>query len=102
MGREGGGTLVYKDYLDIKDETAETSYTNMELLKAKVSINSTSPALYVIYQIPKSSVITFCEELAEAVEWHITENAKQLVMIGDFNIHMDSRNNSDTIILMTF
>ena len=49
MGREGGVALVYKDYLDIKDETAETSYTNLEILKAKVNINSTSLALYVIY-----------------------------------------------------
>ena len=48
------------------------------------------------------SVITFCEELAEALEWDITGNTKQLVMIGDFNIHMDSRDNSDTIIFNDF
>ena len=49
MGRGVGVTLVYQDYLDIKDKTRETSYTNMELLKAKVNINSTSLALFVVY-----------------------------------------------------
>ena len=48
------------------------------------------------------SVITFCEELAEALEWYITDNTKQLVMIGDFNINMDSRDNSDTIVFNDF
>ena len=48
------------------------------------------------------SVITFCGELAEALEQDITDNTKQLVMIGDFNIHMDSRDNSDTIIFNAF
>ena len=102
MGREGGVALVYKDYLDIKDKTGKASYFNMKLLKAKVNINSTSLALYVINQIPNTSVITFCEELAEALEWNITDNTKELVMIGDFNIHMDSRDNSDTITFNDF
>ena len=48
------------------------------------------------------SVITFYEELAEALELDITDNTKQLVMIGDFNIHMDSRDNSGTIIFNDF
>ena len=83
-GRGGGVTSVYKDYLDIKDETGETSYINMEILKAKLNINSTSLALYVICQIPNMCVLTFCEEQAEALEGDITDNTKQLVMIGDF------------------
>ena len=91
MGWGGGIALVYTNYLDIKDKAGETSYINMELLKTKVNNNSTSLALYIIYQMPNASVITFCEELAEALEWDITDNTKQLVMIGDFNIHMDSR-----------
>ena len=75
-GRRGGAVLIYKDYLDIKDEIGETSYTNMELLKAKVNINSTSLALYVIHQILNTSVITFCDELAGALEWDITNKIK--------------------------
>ena len=74
----------------------------MELLKAKVNINSTSLALYVIYGILNTSVITFCEEIAEALEWDTTDNIKELVIIGEFNIHIEGRDNSDTIILMTF
>ena len=48
-GRAGEVAVVYKDYLDIKEITGETSYINMEILKAKVNINSTYLALYVIY-----------------------------------------------------
>ena len=58
---------------------------NEYLLKmAQLSIN-----LYVIYHIPSTSVLTFCNDLATLIKLNITKDRGKLLLIGDFNIHLD-------------
>ena len=64
------------------------------LLKtAQLSIN-----LYVIYHMPSASVLTFCNDLANLTELNITENRGKLLLVSDFNIHLDQPAHSDTIL----
>ena len=52
--------------------------------------------LYVLYRYPPTSFINFCDEFLDMLETNIVRG--QLVLIGDFNICMDSMNHPDTII----
>ena len=62
------------------------------ILHAKVlSIN-----LYVLYRPPTTSVLSFCTDLADVLEYNITTNTGNPIIIGDFNIHMEQPENPDT------
>ena len=47
------------------------------------------PCTYVIYYIPSTSVLTFCNDLANLIELNITKDREKLLLIGDFNINLD-------------
>ena len=57
-----------------------------------VSIN-----LYIIYQLPSSSVIQFCNELSLILESDLDLATDKTLFIGDFNIHTDYHQDTDTI-----
>ena len=62
------------------------------ILHAKaLSIN-----LYVLYRPPTTSVLSFCTDLADVLEYDITTNIGNPIIIGDFNIHLDQTENPDT------
>ena len=64
------------------------------LLKtAQLSIN-----LYVVYHMPSTGVLIFCNDLANLVELNITKNRGKLLIVDDFNIHLDQPAHSDTIL----
>ena len=66
------------------------------LLKTpQLSIN-----LYIIYCMPPTSVLTFCNDLANLTELNITKSRGKLLLVGDFNIYLDEPAHSDTILLM--
>ena len=48
--------------------------------------------------MPFTSVLTFCNDLANLIEWNITKNRGKLLLVGDFNIHLDEPAHSDTIL----
>ena len=54
--------------------------------------------LYVIYHMPSASILTFCNDLANLIELNITEDRGKLLLVGDFNIHLDQPAHLDTIL----
>ena len=54
--------------------------------------------VYVIYRPPKKSVIKFCEELADMLEENITCDQRNLILLGDFIIHLEVPIHPDTML----
>ena len=101
-GRNGGGlALVYKDYLTVNELLADNHIFNtMEIQGYHVRLDHISINLYVIYRIPSTSVIAFCDELTQVMEDDIAKSANKTLFVGDFNIHVDDSSDSDTITFM--
>ena len=81
---------------------SDTTSDVMEHLDLTTNFKGISVNLYVIYCIPKTSVMQFCSELADLLEVNIVHDRGHLILTGDFNIHMDNPENPDTIIFNDF
>ena len=101
-GRRGGGfALVYKDHLQLKHKPSHMTEL-MELINFYVAVKGININLYVIYRPPNGSVIEFCESFATILERNINMDKGKLLLLGDFNIHLDEGNNPDTITFNDF
>ena len=101
--RRGGGiATVYKNNLKIKDETPSQISKIMEYMNVNAYLSGSNFDVYVIYCYPGSSVISFCEELTDILENNITKNKGYLLLLGDFNIHLDNQDLLDTITFQDF
>ena len=101
-GRCGGGlALVYKDYLKPKCKPSHMTEL-LELMNVNITIKGININLYIVYRPPKGSVIDFCNSLAMILENNINTDKGKLLMLDDFNIHLDEENNPDTIIFNDF
>ena len=69
----------------------------MEYMNISAYLSGINFDVCVIYCHPGSSVISFCEELTDILENNITQNRGHLLLLGDFNIHLDNLDVSDTI-----
>ena len=58
--------------------------------------------MFVIYQFPSTSVLTFCNDLANVLEESILNLTGYISLVGDFNIHVDQVYNSDSITFSDF
>ena len=74
----------------------------MELLHLPVKGKSLILSLYTVYRIPNTSVLTFCDEMANDLENNILSDRDEAILIGDFNIHMDDPEDPDTITFNDF
>ena len=74
----------------------------MELLHLSVKVKSLVLSLYTIYRIPNTSVLTFCNEMANVLEKNIVSDRGETILVGNFNIHMDDPEDPDTITFKTF
>ena len=102
-GRTGWGTaLIYKSNINIEEKSGTTrDLLTMEYHDYKVCFKSLTLNLYVIYRFPNTSVLTFCTELATILERNILDMTGKLVLLGDFNMHMDVVDDTDMIISIT-
>ena len=95
-GRRGGGlALVYKDHLKPKSRLSHMTEL-LELMNVDITIKGTNINLYIVYRPPKGNVVEFCNSLATILENNINIDRGKLLMLGDFNIHLDEENNRDT------
>ena len=74
----------------------------MELLEILVNFKGIPCNIYTVYHIPNTSVIQFCSELSDLLEHNISQDLGNLLIISDFNIHMDDVNHPDTITFTDF
>ena len=103
-GKKGGGlAIIYKSCLTVKEFLGLTRPSEvMELLEILVNFKGISCNIYTVYRIPNTSVIQFCSELSDLLEHNISQDCGNLLIISDFNIHMDDVNNTDTITFTDF
>ena len=100
-GRCGGGlALVYKDHLKPKCRPSHMTEL-LKLMNVNITIKGININLDIVYRPPKGSVIEFCNSLAMILENNINTDKGKLLMLGDFNIHLDE-NNPNTIIFNNF
>ena len=88
-GRIGGGiAIVFKDHIKVKNVENGQKET-MECGIFMFRIRHTVINLLVIYRFPNTSMITFCNELADVLEEKIQDLTGYVMLTGDFNVHMD-------------
>ena len=102
-GQRGGGlALVMKDYIYVVENMEYTVTTSLECVHTNIKVNNTHICFYIIYRILNTSVLLFCEELAQLFEKYFQTDTKNTVILGDLNIHMDDLQHPDTIIFNDF
>ena len=105
-GRRGGGTaLVYRNSLTVKKIDAGEK-TSFEFSEWTVQSASHNLRIILIYRSPYSDehkvpMSTFFAEFADYVETILLSN-EELLILGDFNIHIDVAGDSDANKLSDF
>ena len=88
LRRDGGVAFLVKNELQTSRIPTDT-YSSFENLLIKISLQNESCLFLNIYKPPSTSPATFYEQFNAA----LLENTDNLVIIGDFNIHMDTNSN---------
>ena len=97
-GRKGGGVaLIYKKDISFRNIVTTNEITQFELLDCIIQVNKLSTRVVVVYRPPPSCKHGLRYE-DFAVEWtsyieQFVEVQEELLIVGDFNIHVDSSNN---------
>ena len=74
----------------------------MENMNVSAHLSGINCDVYVINCYPGSSVISFCKELTDILENIRTQNRGHLLLLRDFNIHLDNQDALDTITFQDF
>ena len=72
--------------------------TGLKYINVHVKFRNKTLNLYIIYRYPNSSVLQFTKTLANILEGNVLSNHGELILTGDFNIHMDKPHLSDTVL----
>lgn len=100
IGKGGGIAMIHHENINMKCTPITNSgqFTSFEAIKCDISVKQ-SAIIFVIYRPPPSaknglSSKMFFTQFADFLEQHIT-SVKQLVILGDFNIHVDNPQDRD-------
>ena len=98
-GRKGGGVaLIVKSHLRVK-QIGEGQLRSFQFYKWQVQVHHTSITLVSIYHLPynNKTKVTNAEFLDEYIDWiaETSANDKNLVISGDYNIHVNDSNDED-------
>ena len=97
--RGGGVGFIFKEKLNAKLENSH-KYSSFECQSVLIDASSFTFRFVVIYRIPpnsKNKILKsqFIEELGDLLEATATLRGK-LVLLGDFNVHVDSRSDPES------
>ena len=101
-GRGGGIALINKKDIPIKEIDISIEFQTIELAYYKVKVPSKLLDLLIIYQIPSTSILESCNELAAFMDENITTLRGNLMLFGDLNIHMDDKADPGTVTFTDF
>ena len=101
QGRTRGGiVLVHHNHINIMDlKTNHPTLTTMETHCFTINIAASHIFLQMIYLFLNTSMIDFGNELADHFEYHALNLTDKMLLVGDFNIHVDNPDNPDTTLL---
>ena len=71
----------------------------METHCITINIAASHIFLQIIYQFPNTSMIDFGNELADHFKSYASNLIDKMLLVGDFNVHVDNPDNPDTILL---
>ena len=97
--RQGGSiVIVFKNNITVKDHTTRGKvFKTMEYANLSLHFNVKTINLYVFYRWWATSVIDFSNELVGLLEENITNDKGDIILTGNFNIHIDDMGCSDTL-----
>ena len=95
-----GGVLaaVHKNHIKLQKNCILQTLASMECGHFQIKFGLEMVSLFIIYCIPNTSVLQFCEEMVSIFENSIKSIRNKILSMGDFNIHMDRPNDPNTII----
>ena len=103
-GKQGDGlALVYKESISVmKTSDDKTDLETMEISTFDIKFTGTVINLYLIYRLPSTTVLQFCSDMTYIMERRISNDLGKLLLIGDFNVHIDNPIEPDTITFLDF
>ena len=103
-GKQGDGlALVYKENISVKKTSDDKiDFGTMEICTFEIKFAGTAINLYLIYRLCSTSILQFCSDMIDNMERRITDDLGKLLLIGDFNIHIDEATEPDTITFLDF
>ena len=94
----GGLAFILKDYLKVTDPTQNITFSTMETHLITLKLQSINLSIRLVYRLPQVSVLNFCNEFLDMIERDFNVTKDKSILIGEFNIHMDTASESDVII----
>ena len=91
----GGGIALISNIWIVDDKTNRNT-DSMEIHRFIQHAKALNVNLHVLYRPPTTSVLSFCTDQADVLEYNITTVIGHPILIGDFNIHFEQPENSDT------
>ena len=92
----GGLVLVYGDHYSVKEldhiDVVTMEYQEYHLRFVHITLN-----LYIIYCLPSSSVLQFCNKFTSILESDESQSVDKSLYLSDFNMHVEDSLNNDTI-----
>ena len=86
--KRGGGVAILHHNSLKSSSLILPSFSTFECMGSVISTGNTSFKLFVIYRPPSTSISSFFDELESLLEQHIA-SATELILTGDFNLHVD-------------
>ena len=90
--------FVWKDHLTVTDPTQNITFSTMKTHLITLKCQSINLSIRIVYGLLQVSVLNFCNEFLDMIERAFNVTKDKSIIIGDFNIHMDTTTESDAII----
>ena len=103
-GKQGSSlALVYKESISVKKTSDDkTDFETMEISTFDIKFTGTVINLYIIYRLPATTVLQFCSDTTDIMQRRIGNDLGKLLLIGDFNIHINKPIEPHTITFLDF
>ena len=89
--------IIHRELVKILVHEQSYEAMTMECSSYKIKLAGETLSLYAIYCIPSTSVLQFCGELTTLLKQDITYMHGRVLLVGDFNIHIDKKATPDAI-----
>ena len=74
----------------------------MEMQGFNIRVATKQLSLHIVYRVLNSSIISFRNELLDYYEEQYTKLKGKIILLGDFNIHVDTKDDTDTLSFTDF
>ena len=93
-GRGGGLAIIYRSHMKI-ESVPLPCYSSFEVSSSRLTASSSSLTLLTVYRPPSGSLSLFIEEFSNLLS-DTSAQPGDLLISGDFNIHLDNTSSSYT------